>query len=885
MYIVLMGGMYLLPHSCKLDDLIKQLDTDYDKGLSYAQAEKLLHQYGENRLKEGRKKTAVQRFIEQFKDVMILILLAAAVISFTIAAIEGNRSEFFEPFLILLIVVLNAIMGVLQENKAEKALEALKSLSAPHARVIRDAREQVIVASGLVPGDIILLEAGDFIPADARLIKSVNLKSEESALTGESVPTEKDAGKTPDDNAPLGDRHNMVYSGCSITYGRGVAVVTATGMNTEMGKIANLLENAEEAKTPLQERLAQLGKYLGVAALLACAVIFVIGIISGMRVKDIFMIAVSLAVSAIPEGLPAIVTIVLAIGVQQMAKKNAIVRRLPAVETLGSASVICSDKTGTLTQNRMTLVKAYYDGMEDAEEVGTENSENIRKLLLYGTLCSDGVIEVDGEEVKHIGDPTETAIVLAAYRNGMEKKEQERKYPRLSEIPFDSERKSMSTVHDIDGKITVIVKGAFDVLAPKCISGDIERARELNEKLSNDALRVIAIASKEIDRVPEMPKADELESGLNFMGLVGIIDPPRPEAYEAVKICRKAGIKPVMITGDHVITASAIAKELGILHEGDMAISGAELASMTDEELAGKVDKISVYARVSPEDKIRIVQAWQKKGEVVSMTGDGVNDAPALKAADIGCAMGITGTDVAKGAADMTLTDDNFATIVEAVKQGRGIYDNIKKTVAFLLGTNIGEILTVFFAMVLWQKTPLISIQLLWINLVTDSLPAISLGMEEIKSDVMERKPKPRDESIFAHGLLWRVILQGIMFAALTLFGFRHGERVTGSIQGGRTMAFIVLAFTQVVHAFNMRSDYSLFKIGPFTNRKLNFAALVSAVLMILVCFVPPVTTVFGLTRLSYGLYLEALGLSLVPLVVLELAKVVGLFRQNENKE
>lgn len=871
----------MIPHSCKLDDLVQQLDTDYEKGLNSSQVQKRLQEYGENRLAEGKKKTNLQKFLDQFKDVMIIILLIAAVISFVIAIVEGDSSEFFEPFLILLIVVLNAMMGVLQENKAERALEALKSLSAPHAKVIRDGREQVIDAANLVPGDIILLEAGDFVPADARLIKSINLKSEESALTGESVPTEKNADETPEDNAPLGDRHNMVYSGCSITYGRGIAVVTATAMNTEMGKIANLLESAEDTKTPLQERLAQLGKYLGAIALLACAVIFTIGILSGMHVMEIFMIAVSLAVSAIPEGLPAIVTIVLAIGVQQMAKKNAIVRRLPAVETLGSASVICSDKTGTLTQNRMTLVKAYYDGMEDIEDVGTENSEKVRKLLLYGTLCGDGVVEVNGEEVKHIGDPTETAIVFAAYRNGMEKKEQERKYPRLAEIPFDSDRKAMSTVNNIDGKITVIVKGAFDVLASKCISGDIEKAREMNERLSNNALRVIAIAYKEIDKVPETPRPEELETELNFMGLVGIIDPPRPEAYEAVKICRRAGIKPVMITGDHVITASAIAKELGILQEGDMAISGTELASMTDEELDSRVDKISVYARVSPEDKIRIVQAWQKKGQVVSMTGDGVNDAPALKAADIGCAMGITGTDVAKGAADMTLTDDNFATIVEAVKQGRGIYDNIKRAVAFLLGTNIGEILTVFFAMVLWQKAPLISIQLLWINLVTDSLPAISLGMEEIKGDVMDRKPKPRDESIFAHGLLWRIILQGVMFAVLTLFGFRHGEQVTGSVLGGRTMAFLILALTQVIHSFNMRSDHSLFRIGPFTNRKLTFAALISIVLIAMVAFVPPVTAVFGLTRLPCAMYLEAVGLSLVPLVVLELTKALGFIKQN----
>lgn len=867
------------PHSCKLEDLLRHLNTDSGKGLTSGQVQELLQKYGENKLKEGRKRTNLQKFFDQFKDVMIIILLVAAAISFTIAIVEGNTSEFFEPVLILLIVILNAFMGVLQENKAEKALEALKKLSSPHARVIRDGREQEIDAAGLVPGDIILLEAGDFVPADARLIKSVNLKSEESALTGESVPTEKNADEMPGEDVPLGDRHNMVYSGCSITYGRGIAVVTATGMNTEMGRIANLLESAEETKTPLQEKLARMGKYLGAIALLACAVIFIIGIFSGMRAMEIFMVAVSLAVSAIPEGLPAIVTIVLAIGVQQMARKNAIVRSLPAVETLGSASVICSDKTGTLTQNRMTLVRVYYDGMDDTEEISGNNSENIRRMLTFGTLCTDGIIEVDGENVKHIGDPTETAIVFAAYRNGIDKRELERKYPRLAELPFDSERKAMSTVHNIDGKITVIVKGAFDVLAPKCVSGDLENAAKINERLSNDALRVIAIAWKEIEKVPEIPKAEELESGLNFMGLVGMIDPPRPEAFEAVKTCRKAGIKPVMITGDHVVTASAIAKELGILQEGDLAISGAELSAMSDEELAEKVDRISVYARVSPEDKIRIVQAWQKKGHVVSMTGDGVNDAPALKAADIGCAMGITGTDVAKGAADMTLTDDNFATIVEAVKQGRGIYDNIRKTIAFLLGTNIGEILTVFFAMVLWRKTPLISIQLLWINLVTDSLPAISLGMEEIKDEVMERKPKPRDESIFANGLLWRIILQGILFAALTLLGFRRGEQVTGDIPGGRTMAFIILALTQIVHSFNMRSEHSLFRIGVFSNRKLNAAALAAVVLMAMVCFIPPVADVFSLIRLPGVLYLEAIGLSLVPLAVLEVSKALGLVK------
>ena len=748
---------------------------------------------------------------------------------------------------------------------------------------MRNGKEEIIDARELVPGDIILLEAGDFIPADARLLKSASLTSEESVLTGESLPVEKDADAHVEENSPLGDRRNMVYSGCSVTYGRGRAVVTATGMNTEMGKIAALLESAEDTSTPLQQKLAQLGKYLGFIALAACAVIFIIGIFSGIPIMDIFMTSVSLAVSAIPEGLPAIVTIVLSIGVQQMVKKNAIIRKLPAVETLGSASVICSDKTGTLTQNRMALVRGYAEGEKGVEQISGNNSERIKKLLLYGTLCSDGIVEVDGDNEKHMGDPTETAIVLAAYRNGIKKEKAEKMYPRLAEIPFDSDRKAMSTVNRIDGRNVVIVKGAFDVLASKCVSGDIQSAEKINEQFGNDALRVIAIACKEIEEVPSSPSSDELESGLTFMGLLGMIDPPRPEAREAVKLCRKAGIKPVMITGDHVNTASAIARELGILEDGDEAVSGRELAAMDDDEFYRKVEKISVYARVSPEDKIRIVKAWQEKGHVVAMTGDGVNDAPALKAADIGCAMGITGTDVAKGASDMILTDDNFATIVHAVKEGRGIYDNIKKAVSFLLGTNIGEILTVFFSMVFWHKSPLLPIQLLWINLVTDSLPAISLGMEAVEEDVMTRKPRPKDENIFAHGLLTRVFLQGVMFAALTLIGFRHGENVAGSLEGGRTMAFIILAITQVVHSFNMRSDHSLFKIGPFSNMKLNWAALVSVLLMILVVFIPPVAKAFGLIPLPDMMYLKAAALAIIPVPVLEATKALGIIRHRRN--
>lgn len=692
----------MTPHVGPGKEILEELQANPSSGLSSQQAQDRLARYGENRLKEKKKKTNLQRFFEQFKDVMILILIVAAAISFIIACINGQPEEFFEPALILLIVILNAIMGMMQESKAEKALDALKNLSAPHARVLRDGEEKVIDAGQLVPGDIIRLEAGDFIPADARLLHSVSLKCEESALTGESVPAEKDADTQVKADAALGDRSNMVFSGCSVTYGTATAVVTGTGMNTEMGKIANMLSNEEDGQTPLQKKLA--------------------------------------------------------------------------------------------------------------------------------------------------------------------------------ELPFDSDRKLMSTVNRIDGKNIVIVKGAFDVMAGRCVKGDLATARRVNDEMSTSALRVLAIGYKEIQEVPRTPTSEELESGLTFMGLVGMIDPPRPEAREAVKTCRVAGIRPVMITGDHVVTASAIAKNLGIMQPGDLAITGAELDAMTDEELDKQVENISVYARVSPENKIRIVKAWQRKDRVVAMTGDGVNDAPALKAADIGCAMGITGTDVAKGAADMTLTDDNFATIVDAVREGRGIYANIKKVVGFLLGTNIGEVFTVFIAMLLWHKTPLLSMQLLWINLVTDSLPAIALGMEAVESDVMQKKPKPKDESIFAHGLGVRVVLQGIMFAALTLAGFVIGENTTGTLSGGQTMAFMVLSLSQIVQAYNMRSEHSLFKIGVFSNRKLNGACLISLLLVALVLFTP-VGVAFELARLPWTMYLVGLGLSLVPVLVMELSKAFGLIK------
>lgn len=863
--------MKLTPHSSDLELLYKELSAS-SQGLTSTQAEERLKKHGPNELREKKRKSTLSRFLDQFKDMMIVILLIAALVSFGIAIYEGQTKSFAEPLLILLIVIMNAIMGTLQEAKAEKALEALKSLTSLQARVFRDGDEQVMDSSQLVPGDIIHLEAGDFVPADARLIESSSLKSDESALTGESVPVEKDASLEIEDKVPLGDRLNMVYSGCPISYGTARALVTHTAMNTQIGKIAQLLDSEADTQTPLQQKLGKLGKNLGFIALAACALVFIIGIIDNLPPMVIFMTSVSLAVSVIPEGLPAVVTIVLSLGIQRMVKKHAIIRKLPAVETLGSASVICSDKTGTLTMNQMTLLEGYAVG-EKEESIEGEISSELTQALSYATLCSNGSVREEEGEILYLGDPTETALIYAAHIKGQRKEALEKEFPRIYELPFDSERKRMSTIHKTDKGYLVITKGAFDMLEGLSIKTDLSQARAISDKMSSQALRVLALGIKYLDELPENITSEEIEKDLELTALFGMIDPPREEAKVAVQQCRLAGIKPIMITGDHILTAKAIAKQIGIFQEGDEAITGSDLDNLSDQQLEEEIRKISVYARVSPENKIRIVKAWQSLGEVVAMTGDGVNDAPALKAADIGCAMGITGTDVAKNAADMTLTDDNFATIVDAVEEGRGIYSNIRKVVGFLLGCNVGELFSVLIAMLVWRDTPLLSMHLLWINLVTDGPPALALGVEEVEKDVMKQKPVKRDENIFARGLGLRIALQGGMFTILTLSAFYLGKNIGGDITTARTMAFLVLATSQLVHSFNMRSQHSLFEIGFFTNKSLNLAVLLSAGLMLLVLF--PLHELFQITLLTPRLYLYGLGLSLVPLVFEEIRKQI----------
>ncbi len=865
-------------HSNPATAVLAELNTDPAMGLSSPVAEKRIKEYGENRLQEKKPLSFFQRFLRQMKDTMVLILLAAAAISLVINIYEKffhNRPvDWIESVVIVAIVILNALLGVVQENKAEAALAALKNLSAPMARVRRDGTLNTLPAHQLVPGDIVELEAGDLVPADCRLLEAYSLRSNESALTGESLPTEKSAEALYDDITPLADRTNMLYAGCGITSGRAVAVVVSTGMRSEMGHIASLLDGEKENETPLQQKMASLGKLLGFLALAICVVIFIVGLCFRLNLMDMFMTSVSLAVAAIPEGMPAIVTVVLALGVQRMVKHNAIIRRLPAVETLGSASVICSDKTGTLTQNRMTLRRAFVRH-QIVDLDSTKSVAGLEQLIRLASLCTDADIAVENGQEKLVGDPTETAILAHLRKIGFDKSELLEDMPRIGELPFDSERKCMSSVHVAGEQIIVIVKGAPERVLPLCVKGDTEEAEKANVSMAGDALRVLAVAYKLLDTAPAVYEPETLECDLTLAGLIGMIDPPRPEVKAAIKDCDTAGIRTVMITGDNVVTASAIARELGILHEGETALTGQQLEALSDRELETNIASYRVYARVTPADKIRIVKAWQKRGDVVAMTGDGVNDAPALKAADIGCAMGITGTDVAKSAADMTLTDDNFATIVDAAREGRGIYDNIRKAIGFLLSCNLGEILTVFVAMLLFRCSPLLPIQLLWINLVTDSLPALALGMEAPEADIMHRAPRRREDSLFADGVGIGAVWQGGMFAVMTLIAYFVGAIVWKDTALGGTMAFAVLALGQLIHAMNLRSTHSLFKVGLHTNRYMIGAFFASLLLLLAVLLIPAGRTLFSLVTMHTAAWGVVAGLALVPLAAMELYKLI----------
>ena len=855
-------------------EVLSGLGTSRQSGLSPRQAQERLAQYGPNKLSGAKKEPLWLRFLNQLRDPMILVLLAAAGLSL----LSSGGEDWVEAVIILVIVLVNAVISITQENSAEKALEALQKMSAPLAKVIRGGTQQPLETDGLVPGDIIVLEAGDLVPADARILECANLKADESAMTGESVPVTKQAVESLPPETVLGDRVNMVISSTVITNGRAVCVVTGTGMDTEVGRIAGMLLGEKDGDTPLQRKMAEISKTLSFVCLAVCAVMFGVGMLYHRGLLEMLMAAVSLAVAAIPEGLPAIVTIVLALGVQRMVKHNAIVKKLPAVETLGCAGVICSDKTGTLTMNRMTV-----------QQVWTCGDRHRREVLTIGALCNDTVLAPDG---KTAGDPTETAFVDAALLEGLDKNALERELPRVAELPFDSERKLMSTVHPLNGKYRVMVKGAPDVLLSRCTRALADGARPLDAALAREAaaanaamaeraLRVLACAYKDVDELPRELTSETLERDLTFAGLVGMIDPPRLEAKEAVAQCYAAGIRPVMITGDHKLTAVAIARELDIFRDGDLAITGEDLDFMPQELLEQDVDKFSVYARVSPEHKMRIVKAWQKKGMVVAMTGDGVNDAPALKAADIGCAMGITGTDVAKGAADMILTDDNFATIVRAVEQGRGIYANIKKSIHYLLSCNIGEIITLFLATLFnFHQQPLVAVQLLWLNLVTDSLPALALGMEPVEPSVMREKPRPASQPLFDRVFSLRLAWQGVMVGLLTLAAYWLGEYVLSdpalADATANTMAFATLTFCQLFHAFDVRSEtQSIARLGLLSNPAMNKAFLVGMGLQLIVLLAPPFQAIFQVCALNAVEWLVVLGLSLTPLVICEIEKAV----------
>lgn len=882
----------------EVSEVEAELNTTTRTGLSSDAVKKSLELYGENKLNEKKKKTFMQRFIAQFKDLLVIILMIAAIISFAVG-------EQIDAVVIISIVLINALLGVMQEQKAEASIDAIKKMSAPNAKVIRGGQQQIIASEAVVVGDVVLLDAGDFVPADLRLTEAASLQIEESSLTGESVPTEKNTTVLEDAEVGVGDRSNMAFSGSVVTYGRGRGIVTAVGMQTEIGNIAQMLDDVEEQATPLQKKLEEVGRVLAMIALAICVGIFLLSYIQSGNLTHSFLVAISLAVAAIPEGLTVIVTIVLALGIQEMARNKAIMRSLPAVETAGSASVICSDKTGTLTQNKMTVVGAYTNMNYQTLDQFDQSNMTSRRFAEFGVLCNDTQIKTTGSETEFIGDPTETGLVDFAFKIGMNPLELKSEYVRLNEIPFDSDRKLMTTVNRLNDAHFVITKGAPDVFIAKAthieIDGIVEPFTEAmkqkvlhqNEEMSSMALRVLAVGYREIPEndVHEIT-IDNAERDFVFLGLYGIIDPAREEAKPAIAECFMAGIKPVMITGDHKTTAVAIAKNLGILKDESESMTGAQLEQLSDDELFNVVENYSVYARVSPEHKVRIVKAWQKHGKIVAMTGDGVNDAPALKNSNIGVAMGITGTEVAKGAADMVLADDNFVTIVQAVKVGRVVFENIRKAIQFLLSSNVGEIVAIllgilFLNSILHEGASLLEpTQILWINLVTDSFLAIALGLEKGEAGIMNEKPRDPNANIFSGGLGGRILYQGLMFGILTFTAYYLGYQMAGGIGSivntevhihavhtAQTMAFMTLAFVQFVHVFNVRSmQKSLFKIGIFTNKWLNIAVLASMVLQ-LGTLLPGIRTIFGIVPIGFECWLVILGLSIIPLIVVEIEK------------
>ena len=864
------------------NDVIRRLNTKEREGLTEEEVKIRQAKYGKNKLKDKKKESIIIKFIKQFNDFMIITLIIASIISAVISKMQGEN-DYVDSIIIIGIVIFNALMGVIQEAKAEKSIEALKQMTPQITKVIRNGKTTEINAEDLVKGDIVILETGNFIPADCRIIESHNLKIEESSLTGEAEPSLKEANIICKKDIPLGDMKNMAFMASTVVNGTGKAIVTETGMETKVGQIANMIIEDEAPETPLQKKLGEVGKILGIACLAICIIIFIIGLIKKIEPIEMFMTAVGLAVAAIPEGLPAIVTIMLSIGVTKMAKRNSIIRKLPAVETLGSSNVICSDKTGTLTQNKMKVVEV--------------KSKNPKFIITMATLCTDCEITVENNQEKVIGEPTEKAIVEEGLHIGCNKKETEKIFQRINEIPFDSNRKMMTTIHRIGNKYRIICKGAPDVLLDKCTkevleigdSQDIKvktldklKIKNENEQMAHKALRVIAVAFKDVTELPSKIDSSTIENNLTFVGLIGMIDPPREGVKEAVKTCKTAGIKTVMITGDHLETAKAIAKDLGILNNGEKAITGQELDKMTQEQLEKNIKEYSVFARVTPEHKVRIVKAWQRNGAVVAMTGDGVNDSPALKNANIGIAMGRNGTDVAKNAADIILTDDNFVTIVEAVKQGRNIYDNIKKAVHFLLSTNIGEIVTIFVGLILGLKSPLIAIQLLWINLVTDSLPAIALGLEKPEKDIMQRKPIDSKKGIFANGLWNKIILEGTMIGVLTLVAFSIGNKYY-TLEVARTMAFLSIGFLELIHSINVKNEKSIFETGLFENKYLVGSFVLGIFVQAIVVVVPAFAKVFEVVPLSLTQWIITIAISILPIPVIELQKKID--SKNEIKQ